>query len=363
MHALKAKFRQQQQNLKHLHQRMFNAKSLVLSQLTHYDVIAEYKHARVRYYASANAKYKEPLVFVAPLAVNMAIYDLYPYRSLIAYFQDQGFNVYLMDWGNLNYSHQNLNFLSFIQDLIPHCIEQIQLHSKSEQISLHGWSMAGIFVTLYTALKQPNAVKNLLVMGSPMDSYASGHLGKLFETTQHLIGQMPKIQEYIEQGKIPKKWIHTPGILNSLGFKIIDPRGWLNSQKQLITHLHDIQALREHATIGDFLNHMVDYPGGINQDMVLHLWLKNPLKHGRIRLQDTAIELKNIHCSLLVGAGDHDQIVTQAAAQPLIELTQSTDVTFTLIPGGHLGLMSSQRSADEFWPKMRDWLSARSTEI
>ena len=363
MHALKAKFRQQQKNLKHLHQRVFNAKSLVLSQLTPYEVIAEYKHARVRYYASPNAKYKEPLVFVAPLAVNMAIYDLYPYRSLIAYFQQQGFNVYLLDWGKLNYSHQNLNFLSFIQDLIPHCIAHIQQHANSEQISLHGWSMAGIFVTLYTALNQPKAVKNLLVMGSPMDSYASGPLGKLFEATQKIINKSPKLQHYIEQGKIPKKYLHTPGILNSLGFKIIDPRGWINSQKQFMTNLHDIQALREHATIGNFLNHMVDYPGGINQDMVLHLWLNNPLKNGSIQLQHTTVELKNIRCSLLVGAGDHDQIVTKEAAQPLIELTQSNDVTFTLIPGGHLGLMSSQRSADEFWPKMRDWLSVRSTAI
>ncbi|NEU33872.1 alpha/beta hydrolase, partial [bacterium LRH843] len=41
----------------------------------------------------------------------------------------------------------------------------------------------------------------------------------------------------------------------------------------------------------------------------------------------------------------------------------STDVTFTLIPGGHLGLMSSKRSADEFWPQLAQWLSERSSKI
>ena len=75
------------------------------------------------------------------------------------------------------------------------------------------------------------------------------------------------------------------------------------------------------------------------------------------------IELKNIDCSLLVGAGDSDQIVTAEAAHPLCELTSSSDVTFTLIPGGHLGLMSSQKSANAFWPKLTTWLEQRSSKI
>ncbi|EPR2943551.1 alpha/beta fold hydrolase, partial [Acinetobacter baumannii] len=107
----------------------------------------------------------------------------------------------------------------------------------------------------------------------------------------------------------------------------------------------------------------IDYPGGINQDMLFNVWLQNPLRQGSIQLKDKKIELKNIDCSLLVGAGRSDQLVTADAAQPLSQLTSSQDVTFTLIPGGHLGLMSSQASAQEFWPKLATWLSERSTKI
>lgn len=361
MQAFKTKLQQQQQNLKHLKTRIFHAKSLVLSQTTPYQVVAEYEHASVRYYAAAQKRYREPLVFVAPLAINMAIYDLYPYRSLVKYFQNEGFDVYVIDWGKLNYSHQELNFLSFIDDKIPKCIELILAHAKVEQISLHGWSMAGVFVMLYTALHQPKAVKNLMVMGSPVDSYTSGPVGKLFKITQKLIAQKPALQKHIYEGKIPKRWIHTPGLLNALGFKLLDPKGWFNSHKQLLLNLHNPDHLHEHATIGHFLNNMIDYPGGVNQDMVFNVWLQNPLKEGAIHLQGKSIELKNIQCALMVGAGKNDQIVSAAAAQPLIELTSSQDVTFTLIPGGHLGLMSSEKSAAEFWPTLSQWLSARST--
>lgn len=361
MHPLKKSWLGQQKKMKHLSARLFKAKSLVLSQSTPYEVIDEYKFCRVRYYASPDKQYAEPLVFVAPLAINMSIYDLYPYRSLVKHFQHSGFDVYLVEWTKLTYQDRFLNFISFIDDAIPHCIDRISQHSGSRYISLHGWSMAGIFVTLYTALHQPEHVKNLIVVGSPIDSYASGRVGKLFQNINQLISRSRALKDTIYNGQIPKRIIHTPGPINALGFKILDPKGWFVSQKQFLLNLSNTQTVYEHATMGDFLNNMIDYPGGINQDMVLNLWLQNPLKQGVIQLKDKIIELKKINCSLLIGAGSSDQIVTAEASRPLGELTSSADVTFTHIPGGHLGLMSSQKSANEFWPELAAWLKQRST--
>ncbi|RKG33960.1 alpha/beta fold hydrolase [Acinetobacter tianfuensis] len=363
MLALKNKFKNQKIKLKHLSARVFNSQSLVLSQTTLYEIIERYKHCTVRYYASPNKQFKEPLVFTAPLAINMSIYDLYPYRSLVKHFQHSGFDVYLLEWNKLSYQDRHLNFMSFIDDALPHCINFICKHAKSEQVSLHGWSMAGIFVTLYTALHNNKdcRIKNLMVLGSPIDSYASGRVGKLFKNLNQLISQNKIVQKTLYQGQIPKHFIHTPGLINALGFKIMDPKGWFDSQKSFLLNLESPQSIYEHATMGQFLNNMIDYPGGINQDMVLNLWLQNPLKQGVIQLQDKVITLKNISCPLMVGAGSSDQIVTAEASKPLIELTNSKDVTFTLIPGGHLGLMSSQKSANTFWPKLTDWLTQRST--
>ena len=363
MIQVKNKIAKHKSKLKNLSKTLFNSKSLVLSQATPYEVIAEYKQTRVRYYASPDRQYKEPLVFVAPLAINMAIYDLYPYRSLVKNFQHSGFDVYLLEWGRYNYKDRFLNFMSFIDDAIPHCIDQIRMHSHSDQISLHGWSMAGVFIMLYCALHNPQHIKNLIVLGSPVDSHASGRTGMLFQKVNQLIAKNKRLQNMIYSGTVPKHLIHSPGILNSLGFKMIDPVGWIQSQKQLLANLDNLQALYEHATMGNFLNRMIDYPGGINQDMILNVWLQNPLKSGAIKLQDKHIELKNITCSLLVGAGRSDRIVSEDAVKPLIELTNSKDVTFTLIPGGHLGLMSSQSSANEFWPFMTTWLKQRSSKI
>ena len=363
MKSLKLILENQSGKLKNLSIRLLNRKSLVQSEQTPYEIIAAYKNTQIRYYAAENRKYQEPLVFIPPLAVNTAIYDLHPYRSLIQYFQNQGFDIYLLQWDRFNYSHHAFNFLYFIDDLIPNCIKQIQTHANSQQISLHGWSMGGVFVTLYTALHQPKFVKNLIVLGSPINSHASGKIGKFFELSHQFINKKPKLQNLFTKEKISNKYIHTPGFINSVGFKLINPKSWLDSKVQLFKNLDNTQFMHEHATMSEFLNHMIDYPGGVNKDMILNLWLKNPLKNGYIQLENKFIELKNIDCSVFVGAGDNDQIVSAGAAKPLIELTNSQDVTFTLIPGGHLGLMSSQKSAEQFWPILFNWLALRSTQL
>lgn len=363
MERFKNRWREKQSKLRNLGTRVFYGKSLVLSQATAYEVIGKHNESNIRYYASPNKKFAEPLVFVAPLAIKMDIYDLYPYRSLIKFYMEQGFDVYLLDWGNFGYKDRNLNFLSFVEQAIPNCIQQIREHSKSDLISLHGWSMSGIFVVLYAALQKNNYIKNLVVLGSPINSHASGNIGKLYAKINHYLNRSPALQRKIYAGNIPKRLLHTPGVLNVVGFKILDPKGWYEGHKQLLTNLDDKQLLHEHATLGYFLNHMIDYPGGVNQDMLFNVWLRNPLKKGYIELKDKKIELKNIHCSLFVGAGRSDQMVTADSARPLTELTSSQDVTFTLIPGGHLGLMSSQKSAEEFWPKLSEWLAQRSTPL
>lgn len=362
MKDLKYRLKHTRLQVQNLSQRIFDTASLVISEQLTYESIFKFGPSQIRYYAASEKKYQEPLVFVAPLAIDMSIYDLYPYRSLIKYFIKQGFDVYLIDWGKFDFQHRHLGFIDFTHHFIPNCITQIQKHAQCQQISLHGWSMAGLFVSLYTA-SHPDYVKNLIVLGSPIDSYASGHIGWLYKKTHQLVKHTPKIQHILYQNKLPKALTHSPGILNALGFKFLDLKGWYGSHKQLLLNLDSRRVVREHATIGRFLNKMIDYPGGINQDMLFHIWLRNPLALGEITLDQHHINLKNIRCSLLVGAGERDQIVSADAVKPLTHLTNSSDVCFHLIPGGHLGLMSNQKSAEIFWPKLYSWLSQRSTRL
>lgn len=353
----------QTDKLKNLSTRIFQSSRLVVSQSTPYQVIERYQHTSIRYYPAHERRFLEPLVFIPPLAVTVSIYDLYPYRSLVQYFQQQGFEVYLLDWGRFNYADHQLNFLHFLEDIIPHCLHSIRTHSGSPDVSLHGWSMGGLFATLYTAHCHSKQIKNLMTLGAPIDTFLTGWHGQLLQHTQAFLARYPRLANTLYSGKLPKKMLQTPGKLNALVFKLLDPQGWFNGNKRLLQNLDDPQVLQEHATMSAYLNDMIDYPGGINQDMILNIWLQNPLKNGHIHLNHKLIQLKNIDCNLLVGAGSRDQLVCADAVAPLCELTSSPDVTFTLINGGHMGIMSNQNSAKEFWPQLATWLQQRSTSL
>ncbi len=350
-----------QQRYQNFKRRLFNRQSLILSEQLPYQTIAEYDKASVRYYASQQSTKRIPLVLVAPLAVKMSIYDLFPYRSLVRHLSDNGQDVYLIDWGALTRQDADLDFNYFVFTALPALIQDIKQHANSEEISLQGWSMAGIFCLLYAASGLDQGIRNLLIFASPIDSYASGSIGQGYKLANQMIERSSSaLQDILLFKHIPNRYIHSPGFMNALGFKLLNPLGILQGHLQLLKRLHNLNDVKSHATLGDFLNNMIDYPGAINRDMLLWIWLKNPIIQGKFKYKERDLDLKTIHSSLLVCAGDSDGMVTSASVEPLTTLTASKDVTFRLVPGGHLGLMSSQASSIEFWPFLSDWLTQRS---
>lgn len=343
--------------------RLFNKAPLVQSGRTAYQEIYHDGLATLRYYpaaATAPIKHRIPLVFVAPLAINMDIYDLFHDRSLVSYFTAQGFEVYLMDWGNPSRKHAKLNFGHYVLELMPNMLAQVRQHSGQQQVTLHGWSMAGVFTLLYAAATKDPNIKNIIILGTPIDAYASGGIGRLyrhagnsFRWLQNKTGLHPR--------QLPATLLHSPGWSNALGFKLLDPVGTLKGHINLIRQLDDRKAVEAHATLGSFLNNMVDYPGGINRDMLLKVWMENSLSRGEFPIGGQTAYLKDIHASLLAGGGCNDGMVTVDSVRPLTRLVGTDDATFTTIPGGHVGLMSSQQAATEFWPFMANWLATRSS--
>lgn len=349
-----------QKRYKNLKRRLLDRKSLILSEHLPYQTIATFDKASVRYYSSQQNIKRIPLVLVSPLAAKLAIYDLFPYRSLVRHLSDSGFDVYLIDWGKLNRTDSHLNFDYFAFQAMPALIKDIKKHANSDEISLQGWSMAGIFCTLYAASGLDTGIRNLLVFASPIDAYASGIIGANYKRANKLLSLTPQKTQNLILNKLPNQLVHTPGFLNALGFKLLNPLGILQGHLQLLRKLDKLDAVKSHATLGDFLNEMIDYPGAINKDMLFWIWLKNPLKQGKYTYHGKEYNLKDITSSLLVIAGKDDKMVTADAVQPLTTLTSSQDTAFEIVPGGHLGLMCSKGSAEKFWPFLTSWLQERS---
>ncbi|HTN33833.1 MAG TPA: alpha/beta fold hydrolase [Marinobacter sp.] len=354
--------------------RVFRTASLVQAGQTPFETLTSDGLVSLRYYPPLEEDFIElcgdiipvernthrtPVVIVPPLAVNMLIYDLFPQRSLVRFLRARGFEVYLIDWGKPTRKHTHYNLQTYVANLLPTCLHQIREHSGEQDLSLHGWSLGGMFTLFYAALSGDPHIRNAIVLGSPVDSHASGLLGIL---NQHMadIARAVYRRTGFHIHNVKPQWFHSPGWVNAIGFKLTNPLVSAMSYWELIARLGDREFVSNHATTSAFLDHMVAYPGGIIQDTVVRVWIDNQLSRGRIQIGDEIAHLDKINASLLAIAGSEDTMVTPDAAIRIMDHVGSTDKLFRVVPGGHMGILAGSKAPTQSWLEMADWLAERS---
>ncbi|QSP95437.1 alpha/beta fold hydrolase [Marinobacter salinisoli] len=354
--------------------RLFRPERLVRAGRTPYQLIHRDGLVSLRYYAPLDEPtielddltipvspriHRTPVVIIPPLAVNMLIYDLLPQRSLVRFLRARGFEVYLIDWGVPTREHSHYNMHTYVAEFLPAFLNKVREHSGEQELSLHGWSMGGMFTLFYSALSEDQHVRNAIVVGSPIDSHASGILGVLNQRMADIADAIHKRTGFRLHDVRPH-WLHTPGWANSIGFKLTNPMATARSYWELLVRLGDREFVSDHTSTAAFLDRMVAYPGGIIQDTVVRVWLDNQLSRGRIRIGDDMARLDNINANLLAIAGEDDTLVTPDAAGNVMDHVSSTDKTFRVVPGGHMGILAGRRAPRASWLALADWLAERS---
>jgi len=354
--------------------RLFQADALSQAEQTPYETLFDDGLVKLRYYpplqenaipltdgtvmSVSRDTQRTPLVLVAPLAVNMLIYDLFPQRSLVRYLRARGFELYMVDWGRPGKYHNHLSLSSYFSDYLPKLLVQVRQHSGKQQLSLHGWSFGGLFSLCYSALGQDPDIKNLVLVGAPTDYHRNGALGaqyRRFSRRAKWIRRSTGLRIH----DVPAGLLRSPGWVNSLAFKLTNPVGSLQGYWNLVKNLHDRDFVSAHATNGAFLDDMVAYPGGVIQDIIRYLWTDNVVAHGQLPMEGTEGNLNQVTANVLNITGASDPIVTPECSQAMEPLIRSKDKTFITIEGGHMGILGSATAQKQSWGRIADWLIER----
>ncbi|HEX4916407.1 MAG TPA: alpha/beta fold hydrolase [Limnobacter sp.] len=348
--------------------RLFKAQSMVRAGLQPYEIIHQAGIHSVRHYLPlqedsitvgdetlpvSKKRHAIPLVLVAPLAVNMFVYDLLPERSFVRYLMAQGYDVYLVDWGKPTRKQAGLTLEHYIKDFLPDCLQAVREHSGSKKLNLQGWSMGGGMCLAYTALTQDPNVNKIVTYGTPIDGHANGAVGKQYKRLAHMLKAAR-----INFRKVPAKLLYTPGWINVIGFKLLDPVGSLKGYWNLLTQLDDREYVAQHANQAAFIDSLEAYPGGAIRDWFCSIWLENETAHGHFKVGKTVVNFKNIACPVLAIAGKSDNLANVACCKPITKLVGSEKSEFFIGPGGHIGIMSGKESPATIWAKTAQWLAA-----
>lgn len=356
--------------------RFFMPGTLVRSEQTPHEVIHEHEITAVRYYPPLELSEIEladgqsmetrdecvgvPLVFVPPLAARHTIFDLMPNRSLVKYFVARGFRVYLIDWGEPGKEHAHYGLGDYVNELMPKALHSIRKHAGVEELSLFGWCLGGLFCLMYAGVSNDQQLRNIVTVASPIDTREGNIMGQLSRALMRPAEMVRKFTGFRLHNVDPEK-LTLPGWANALAFKLTNPVGSITTYWDLLIKIWDREFVESHTTTSTFLNNMLAYPGRLVQDMFVKFAIDNSLSSGSIELDGREMRFDRICSSVLIFAGETDNLVTPDAARKSLELVASQDKQFLVAPGGHMGVLAGSRAQRELWAPSADWLEARST--
>jgi polyhydroxyalkanoate synthase len=335
--------------------RFLRPDTLVQAGQTPYTVIADDGLVKLRHYRPVQRKYAVPFVIVPPLAVNMLIYDLFPERSLVRFMVEQGFDVYMVDWGSPTRQHAHYTLATYACKLLPAFLQRVRQHSGQPELTLHGWSMGGGIALVYTALSGDPDIRNIIAVGTAIDGHANGAIGRQYAALNSAIRRLG-----INWRRIPSRWAYTPGWINAIGFKLSDPVNSARSYVDLIRNLDDREFVVQHATQSAFKDRLEPYPGGVIRDWTYSVWLENEAGQGRISVGQDVAYLERIGANLLCIAGTSDTLANVACCKKLLDLVSSPDKSLLVAPGGHTGIVSGSQAIEAVWQPTVEWLASRS---
>src|SRR5579863_10686965 len=94
-----------------------------------------------------------PLLMVFALMNRPYILDLRPGHSFVEFMLQQGYDVYLLDWGSPGLEDRYLKFDDYSLEYMPRAIRKLKAVSGCEEFSLLGWCIGAILTTAYAALR------------------------------------------------------------------------------------------------------------------------------------------------------------------------------------------------------------------
>jgi polyhydroxyalkanoate synthase len=312
----------------------------------------------IHYLPTVKTPHPVPLLIVYAMVNRYYILDLQPDKSVIKKLLEEGFDIYLIDWGYPAGADRYLTLDDYVNGYIDHAVDTIRERSGQGKITLFGVCQGGTFSMMYAAL-HPEKVKNLVTLVAPVD----------FDTDKGLLHVWAKS---LDADKIVDYYGIVPGDFLNVGFLLTDPfRTVIDKYVGLFERLEcdpDNEACntRNEETVKNFLRmekwifDSPDQPGETYRQFIKDCYQKNLLIKNKMVIGGKRIDLKKITMPLLNVMAEFDHLVPNDASKPLTGAVASKDKATLVFPTGHIGIFVGSKSQKEVCPKIATWLKPRS---
>jgi polyhydroxyalkanoate synthase len=314
------------------------------------EVVWTRNKAKLYRYTSEQPKiHKIPLLMIYALINKPYILDLTKGGSLIEYLVNQGFDVYLLDWGTPGYEDRNMKLDDYIMDYIPRAVKKVMKKSNVDEVSILGYCMGGTLTSVFAALHPELPIRNLIFMTSPFDFENSGAYGEMLD------------ERYFDIDKLVETLGVIPPEMIDFGNKMIKPMAnFYGPYVSLVDRADNEKFVKSFKLLQKWLNDGIPFPGEAYRQWIRDFYQKNKLIKGELVIRGQKVNLENITANVLNLAGQNDLIAQPHQVEALMNAISSKDKQFKNLPVGHTSITFGSQATKITYPTIGDWLAERS---
>jgi polyhydroxyalkanoate synthase len=301
-----------------------------------------------RYLRETPPRYRTPVFLVLPLINRAYILDLRPGASLVEHLLQQGFDVFLLDWGIPGDEDRDLDITALLTRYLPRALRKASEAAGHVPLTVLGYCIGGTLAACYTALypHQPVEVRNLVLFTTPIDFSDAGKFGVLTRKGVFPVEQLTSTLPLV------------PGQMPDLGSKLLNPLPttigtYVRLWERLADDGFDISAWQ---AMYRWVNEGVPFPSAAYRQWIVDFYQDNKLIRGRLEIDGRVVRLGNIRCPLLNVAASADEIAPRATTRAIINQVSSTDAQEIVLQGGHVGIVVGRAAKNGLWPRVTEWL-------
>ncbi|MFB6227078.1 MAG: class III poly(R)-hydroxyalkanoic acid synthase subunit PhaC [Halobacteriales archaeon] len=294
--------------------------------------------------------HETPILIVYALINRPYILDLQPDRSVVRRLLEDGFDVYLIDWGEPSQLDASLTLSDYVDRYIDNCVDATRDDAGVDSINLLGYCMGGTMSTMYTALHEKK-VKNLGMMAAGLCFTGNGGVLELWGGEEHF-----------DPGTIAETFGTVPAEFFEVGFDLMDPiQNTVSKYVRLYDNVEDDDFVENFARMETWLADSIDMSGATYEQFIEKIYQENALYENDLYLGEKHVDVRGIETPILQLVAEYDHLVPPAASKPFNDVVASDDTEVMEVSAGHIGMSVSSRAHETLWPNVCDWFAERDT--
>lgn len=312
------------------------------------EVVWTYNKAKLYRYHQPAQTHATPLFLTYALINKPYILDLTPGNSLVEYLVGQGYDVFMLDWGVPGEEDAELRLDDYVLEYLHRAARQVLKHAGTEQLSLLGYCQGGTLATMYAAL-HPEVVKNLILLTTPIDFADAGMYTTWLDPKHFDVDRLADVVGLV------------PAQMMDLGAKMLKPmQNFYGPYMTLLDRLDDETFVEGWRVMDHWVNDGVPFAGEAYRQWVKEFYQGNKLIKDALTLGGRPVRLGAIQANLLNVYAELDHICQPCQSKPLMDKVTMADKTLLPVKAGHVGVVAGRAARKNFFPKLDEWLAARS---